>query len=172
MSSVAGLTAPVLLALTDRISSLLASHATSLSPTRTPEKYFLVSRVSHCGTALWVFAREKTLLGRVGKVLSSGLGLWWGGMGNKAAVGVRMPVKREGKAEGWETLTWVQYSKEGMGTDGTDSSAHTSRRTTIIFLGGTTSTGISSRRCCSSHPTHWRRRTSHATQRICSSWAT
>lgn len=43
---------------------------------------------------------------RVGKPLGSRLGLWYGGMGNKGAVGIRLPVERAGKGEGgWETLT-------------------------------------------------------------------
>ena len=101
---VAGLSSSVLLALTTRIQSLLSAHATSLSPDRTSENYLLVSRVSHGGNALWVFAREATMAGRLGKSLTGRLGLWWGCMGNKGAVGVRLEVMR-GDKEGWETLT-------------------------------------------------------------------
>lgn len=103
--SVAGLSAPVLLALTERIQSLLSSHATSLSPNKTPERYTLISRVAHCGVALWVFARESTTAGRLGKALTAQVGLWWYGMGNKGAVGVRLPVRRGAKEGGWEVLT-------------------------------------------------------------------
>lgn len=105
MLQVAGLSRPVLLALTTRIQSLLSSHATSLSPERTPEKYKLVSRVCHVGVALWVFARESTTTGRLGKPLESTLGMWYLGMGNKGAVGIRLPIRRGEKEGGWETLT-------------------------------------------------------------------
>lgn len=94
----------MLIALTTRIQSLLSAHATSLSPDRSQENYLLVSRVSHGGNALWVFAREKTLGGRLGRAAEAKLGLWWGGMSNKGAVGVRVPVRR-GDEGGWETLT-------------------------------------------------------------------
>ena len=102
---VAGLSQPVLLALTNRIQSLLSSHAKSVSPSKTAEKYMLVARVSHGGNALWLFARETTLAGRLGKPLTATLGLFWGGMGNKGAVGVRLPVRRGLKDGGWETFT-------------------------------------------------------------------
>jgi hypothetical protein len=102
--SVAGLSRPVLHVLTERIQSLISAHATSLTPGKTTERYTLVKRVSHVGVALWVFARESTTAGRLGKALSSSLGLWYFGMGNKSAVGVRLPIKR-GKEGGWETLT-------------------------------------------------------------------
>lgn len=36
--------------------------------------------------------------------MTATLGLFYGGMGNKGAVGVRLPVQRGEKA-GWETLT-------------------------------------------------------------------
>lgn len=100
----AGLSRPVLVALTERIEALLSAHATSLSPTKTAETYRLVSRECRVGTALWVFARERTTQGRIGKVLRSSVGLWRFGMGNKAAVGVRVPIRR-GKEAGWETFT-------------------------------------------------------------------
>lgn len=102
----AGLSWSVLVALTERIESLLSAHVTSLSPTKTREVYKLVSRECRVGTALWVFARESTTAGRIGKVLRSSVGLWRLGMGNKAAVGVRVPIQR-GKDGGWETLTYV-----------------------------------------------------------------
>ena len=105
--TVAGLSGPVLLALTDRIESLLSAHATSLSADKSREKYKLVSKVSHGGNALWLFAREKTTAGRLGKPLTSTLGLWWLGMGNKGAVGIRLPIQRGEKEGGWETHTWV-----------------------------------------------------------------
>jgi hypothetical protein len=95
----------VLLALTDRIESLLSSHASSLSQDKVREKYTLVSRVSHGGNALWVFARDNTTKGRLGKPINATLGLFWGGMGNKGAVGVRLPIRRGEKENGWETLT-------------------------------------------------------------------
>lgn len=107
----AGLSHPVLVALTERIENLLSAHVTSLSPTKTPETYRLVSRNCRVGTALWVFARESTTAGRIGKVLRSSVGLWRLGMGNKAAVGVRMPIRR-GKNGGWETLTFVSAHLE------------------------------------------------------------
>lgn len=44
------------------------------------------------------------MAGRMGKCLTSRLGLWWGCMGNKGAVGVRLEVRR-GETSGWETLT-------------------------------------------------------------------
>lgn len=103
--AVAGLSGPVLLALTDRIESLLCSHAKSLSPDRRDERYTLVSREAHCGVALWVFARDSTMSGRLGKALTARIGLWWYGMGNKGAVGVRLPVRRGGDQGGWEVLT-------------------------------------------------------------------
>ena len=105
----AGFAKPVLVALTTRIQSLLSSHATSLSPSRTQENYLLVSRVSHGGTALWIFAREATLGGRLGRAGEAKLGLWWGGMSNKGAVSVRVPVRR-GDDGGWEVLTYVAFS--------------------------------------------------------------
>jgi len=104
--SVAGLTSTVLYALTERIESLLSSHAKSVSPDKQPERYFLISRESHCGVALWLFGRESTMRSRVGKTLGARLGLWYGGMGNKGAVGLRLPVERAGKGNGgWEVLT-------------------------------------------------------------------
>ncbi|OCF40489.1 hypothetical protein I317_05727 [Kwoniella heveanensis CBS 569] len=109
--ALAGLSRPVLAALTARITSLLSAHASSLSPSKAPESYRLVSRVSHVGAALWVFARERTMEGKVGKASTSSLGLWWGGMGNKAAVGVRIPIRR-GKEGGWETFTFVNTHLE------------------------------------------------------------
>ncbi|ORY34119.1 Endonuclease/exonuclease/phosphatase [Naematelia encephala] len=105
--ALAGLSKTVLAVLTDRIQSLLSSHATSLSEDKTPESYILVGRVSHVGNALWIFARESTLGGRLGKPLTATLGLWWLGMGNKGAVGLRLPVRRGEKEGGWETLTFV-----------------------------------------------------------------
>ncbi|KAL7421696.1 hypothetical protein Q5752_003466 [Cryptotrichosporon argae] len=102
--ALAGLSGPVLVALTTRIRSLLSAHATSLSPDRTPEKYDLVSRVSHVGVALWVFAKRSSLGGRLGRAQEARVGLWYGGMGNKGAVGVRLPVRR---GDNWETLTFV-----------------------------------------------------------------
>jgi hypothetical protein len=43
---------------------------------------------------------------RVGKTLGARLGLWYGGMGNKGAVGMRLPIERAGKGKGgWEVLT-------------------------------------------------------------------
>ncbi|KAK4689076.1 hypothetical protein P7C73_g1036, partial [Tremellales sp. Uapishka_1] len=110
--ALAGLSGSVLLALTARIQNLLSSHATSLSPGGTAEKYILVSRVSHVGVALWVFARESTMAGRLGKALESTLGLWYLGMGNKAAVGVRLPVRRGDGEGGWEILTFVSAHLE------------------------------------------------------------
>lgn len=101
---VAGLTASVLFALTERIQSLLSAHATSLAPGKTPEKYRLAARSSYCGNALWIFVRESTLGNRIGKPLTANVGLWWLGMGNKNAVGVRLPVKRT-KEGAWEVLT-------------------------------------------------------------------
>lgn len=92
------------MALTNRIESVLSAHATSLSTSRTPETFTLISRVCHVGTALWVFARDSTTQGRIGKALQSSVGLWHFGMGNKAAVGCRVPIMR-GKESGWETLT-------------------------------------------------------------------
>ncbi|WRT66259.1 uncharacterized protein IL334_003212 [Kwoniella shivajii] len=109
--ALAGLSRPVLSILTERIQSLLSSHATSLSSEKIPEKFKLVSRVSHVGVALWIFAREKTMEGRLGKTLTSSLGLWYGGMGNKSAVGVRLPIRR-GKEGGWEVLTFVNAHLE------------------------------------------------------------
>ncbi|WWD17405.1 hypothetical protein CI109_101846 [Kwoniella shandongensis] len=109
--ALAGLSRPVLAALTNRIQSLLSAHATSLSPNKTPEKYSLVQRTSHVGVALWVFARDKTMEGRLGKSGTATLGLWYGGMGNKAAVGVRVPVRR-GKDGGWEIFTFVNTHLE------------------------------------------------------------
>ncbi|WVQ80506.1 hypothetical protein IAT38_002611 [Cryptococcus sp. DSM 104549] len=109
--ALAGLTGPVLLALTSRIESLLSAHATSLSSSKTPEKYSLVSKVSHVGVALWVFARDATTEGRLGRAATSSIGLWYGGMGNKGAVGVRLPIRR-GKEGGWETLTFVNTHLE------------------------------------------------------------
>lgn len=102
----AGLSRPVLVALTERIESLLSAHVTSLSSNKVPETYKLVSRECRVGTAIWVFARESTTAGRIGKVLTSTVGLWRLGMGNKAAVGVRFPIRR-GKDGGWETLTYA-----------------------------------------------------------------
>ena len=102
----AGLSHPVLLALTMRIQSLLSAHATSRSPSKRKETFTLVSRVCHVGTALWVFARDASTHGRLGKALQATVGLWKFGMGNKAAVGVRVPLQR-GKDGGWETLTYV-----------------------------------------------------------------
>ena len=101
---VAGLVSPVLIALTSRINSLLSAHASSLSDTK--EEYSLVARKAHGGNALWIFARDKTTLGRVGKPLTSSLGLFWLGMANKGAVAIRLPVQRS-KAGAWETLTFV-----------------------------------------------------------------
>ncbi|ODO08060.1 hypothetical protein I350_03643 [Cryptococcus amylolentus CBS 6273] len=109
--ALAGLTSPVLLALTQRIASILSSHATSLSHSKTPDKYSLVSRVAHVGNAIWVFSRDKTMEGRVGKASEARLGLYYGGMGNKGAVGVRLPVRR-GKIGGWEVLTFVNTHLE------------------------------------------------------------
>lgn len=71
------------------------------------EKFHLVKRVSHVGIALWVFARESTTQGRLGKSLDATVGLWHMGMGNKGAVGVRLPIMRGEKQGGWETLTFV-----------------------------------------------------------------
>ena len=102
---VAGLSQTVLLALTNRIQSLLSSHATSITRSKTTEKYILVARVSHGGNALWLFARETTLAGRLGRPLTATLGLFWGGMANKGAVGVRLPVRRGLKDGGWEIFT-------------------------------------------------------------------
>ncbi|ORX36766.1 Endonuclease/exonuclease/phosphatase [Kockovaella imperatae] len=102
--ALAGLSGTVLLALTDRIVSLLSAHAKSLSGSQ--ETYRLVSRVAHGGNALWVFARESTTRGRIGKPLTSTLGLYWFGLSNKGAVGVRVPVQRSDKGQ-WENLTFV-----------------------------------------------------------------
>ncbi|WWC94076.1 hypothetical protein V866_000914 [Kwoniella sp. B9012] len=111
--ALAGLSRPVLTILTERIQSLLSAHATSLIPEKQTEKeeYTLVSRVSHVGVALWVFARSKTMDGKLGKSLASSLGLYYGGMGNKSAVGVRLPVKRSENG-GWEVLTFVNTHLE------------------------------------------------------------
>ncbi|WWC89431.1 uncharacterized protein L201_004355 [Kwoniella dendrophila CBS 6074] len=109
--ALAGLSRPVLSILTERIQSLLSSHATSLSSEKKPETYKLVSRVSHVGVALWIFARENTMNGRLGKPLSTSLGLWYGGMGNKSAVGIRLPIKRFDDG-GWEVLTFVNTHLE------------------------------------------------------------
>lgn len=76
-----------------------------MSPSKTVEKYSMISRVSHGGNALWIFARDATTAGRLGKPLSSTLGLWHLGMSNKAAVGIRLPIRRGEKEGGWETLT-------------------------------------------------------------------
>ena len=103
-STVAGLSGTVLLALTDRIQSLLSSHAKSISPTKTQEEYRLVSHVAHGGNALWVFARQATTSGRIGRPLTSTLGLFYLGLGNKGAVGIRVPLQRSEKGR-WETLT-------------------------------------------------------------------
>lgn len=105
LTAVAGLSGPVLLALTDRIQSVLSAHATSLSPNKTPERFSLVSRISHGGNALWIFGRDATTAGRLGKPLTSWLGLWKLNMSNKGAVGVRLPIRRGEKDGGWETLT-------------------------------------------------------------------
>lgn len=70
-----------------------------------------MSRVSHVGVAMWLFARDKTLHGRIGKALESKVGLWRCGLGNKGAVGIRIPVRR-GKDSGWETLTFVSAHLE------------------------------------------------------------
>jgi hypothetical protein len=109
MVSVAGLSKPVLVTLTKRIQSLLSSHATSLSPNKAHEEYLLTARASHGGHALWVFARESTLGrdGRLGKALTSRLGLFYGGMGNKGAVGVRLPIRRGDGEGGWEVFTYA-----------------------------------------------------------------
>ncbi|WWC61739.1 uncharacterized protein I303_104324 [Kwoniella dejecticola CBS 10117] len=109
--ALAGLSTTVLSILTDRIQSLLSSHAKSLSSEKARENYTLVSRVSHVGVALWVFARERTLGGRLGKPLKTSLGLWYGGMGNKSAVGIRLPIRR-GERGGWEVLTFVNTHLE------------------------------------------------------------
>ncbi|CAK9779673.1 DNase I-like protein [Cutaneotrichosporon oleaginosum] len=109
--AMAGLSRPVLIALTERIEALLSAHATSTSPGKVKERYTLVSRECRVGTALWVFARESTTAGRIGKVLRTSVGLWRLGMGNKAAVGVRMPIKR-GKDGGWEVLTFISAHLE------------------------------------------------------------
>jgi hypothetical protein len=101
-------------ALTDRIESIISAHATSCNPDRKPEQYKLVSRVSHVGVAMWVFARQATLEGRIGKALDAKIGLWRLGMGNKGAVGVRVPILR-GKESGWETLTFVCTHLEAHG---------------------------------------------------------
>jgi len=101
---VAGLSRAVLVALTVRIQSLLSAHATSLSPSKREETYLLVSRISHGGNALWVFARQATLGGKLGKALTATLGLYYGGLSNKGAVGIRLPVMR-GKDGGWEVFT-------------------------------------------------------------------
>lgn len=53
-----------------------------------------------------MFAREATLGGRLGRAGEAKLGLWWSGMSNKGAVGVRVPVRR-GDDGGWEVLTYV-----------------------------------------------------------------
>lgn len=95
----------MLIALSDRIESILSAHATSVSPGRAPERFRLVERVSRVGVALWVFAREKTTEGRLGKAATSTVGLWNLGLGNKSAVGIRLPVMRGAKEGGWETLT-------------------------------------------------------------------
>jgi hypothetical protein len=114
-NAVAGLTSTVLIALTNRIESLLSSHAKSLSPEKTPERYFLMSRESHCGVALWLFGRESTMRAKIGKPLGARLGLWYGGMGNKGAVGIRLPVERAGKGNGgWEVLTSAASSLLSM----------------------------------------------------------
>lgn len=109
--ALAGLSGPVLLALTERIQSLLSAHAKSLSEAKDDERYYLVQRVSHVGVAMWVFARQSTMTGKLGKALTSSLGLWWCGMGNKGAVGVRLPVQR-GPTGAWETLTFVNAHLE------------------------------------------------------------
>ena len=102
---VAGLSQPVLYALANRIKSLLSSHANSLSHEKANESYKLVSQVSHGGNALWLFGREATLGDRLGKPLKATLGLFWGGMGNKGAVGIRVPIRRGNKEGGWEIFT-------------------------------------------------------------------
>ncbi|WVO16307.1 hypothetical protein L204_103982 [Cryptococcus depauperatus] len=104
--ALAGLTGPVLYALTQRIQSILSDHATSLSSEKTSERYSLVARVAHVGNALWVFSRDKTLEGRLGKPSTAKTGLAWFGMGNKGAVGIRLPIRR-GSVGGWENLTFV-----------------------------------------------------------------
>ncbi|BEJ10962.1 hypothetical protein CspHIS471_0103840 [Cutaneotrichosporon sp. HIS471] len=109
----AGLAQPVLAALTHRIQALLSAHATSVSPGKVKEQYTLVGRECRVGTALWVFARESTTAGRIGKVLRTSIGLWHLGMGNKAAVGVRLPIKRSQDGEsGWESLTFISAHLE------------------------------------------------------------
>lgn len=105
LTAVAGLSFPVLVALTNRIEAILSAHATSVAPGRAPERFRLVSRICRGGVALWVFAREKTTGGRLGKAVTSSVGLWRMCLSNKSAVGIRLPIRRGAKEGGWETLT-------------------------------------------------------------------
>lgn len=85
--------------------NIISQHATSLSKDGSPDTYHAVAKIAHVGVALWVFARDKTTAGRLGRAETSSVGLWRFGLGNKAAVGVRLPVQRGANGGGWETLT-------------------------------------------------------------------
>lgn len=108
-----------------QISTLLAAHATSLRPPSTTaypkEHYTLLSRTSHVGVVLWIFALDRTLpssvksgRGEKGMVVgtaatdSVGLGFLGGVLGNKGAVGARIWVERgQGEKPHVESLTCV-----------------------------------------------------------------
>ncbi|WOO77075.1 Inositol-1,4,5-trisphosphate 5-phosphatase 2 [Vanrija pseudolonga] len=107
-----GLSGPVLNTLSHRMENILSQHATSLSKDGSPDTYHAVAKIAHVGVALWVFARDKTTAGRLGRAETSSVGLWRFGLGNKAAVGVRLPVQRGANGGGWETLTFVSTHLE------------------------------------------------------------
>ncbi|CDZ97266.1 Inositol-1,4,5-triphosphate 5-phosphatase (synaptojanin), INP51/INP52/INP53 family [Phaffia rhodozyma] len=109
-SAYAGLSAPLLSVLGLKVSSILSEHASSLLPEGSVpanEHYTLLSSSAHVNVGLWIFALDRTVSGAyastdgqkakiVGEVSTSSvaLGFLGGLVGNKAAVGGRVWLRR------------------------------------------------------------------------------
>jgi len=99
-TTVTGLSKPVMRSRDELIRSQLEMHAPQ------GERYVLVAKIIHVGTALLVYARDDTVASRVFDVHTQWTGCGPGWMGNKGAVGVRFTVAAQDGGPG-EIYTFV-----------------------------------------------------------------
>jgi hypothetical protein len=98
---VTGLSEPVMHSRDELIRSQLEMHAPQ------GERYVLVAKIVHVGTALLVYARDDTVAGRVFDVHTQWTGCGPGWMGNKGAVGVRFTLAAQDGDGPGEVYTFV-----------------------------------------------------------------